>query len=463
MKKIIPALFLLFSAYSDVNSQTNLFCPPDNISNYNDHWLFLDTFQVVTGNWSSLSSLPQPLLGVNSYYWPQNDKVFICGGANDSAFPVNTCRWYNIAGNSYEPAAPLPSGRWSGKLVKVRDSLYLIGSRDSALKPPDGMIYKYSLTQNTWVIKDTMPVPFVYESAVCVINDSLIFVIGGSINGFLGPRNMIRVYNPWQNSWRTLTSLYPVNITTAHAEYTDADTSIIVVGGYGNGNVNLINKGNITFQGGDTILISWLAFGIDGTTPFGTGVYRVAGAKWNNYMLFGPAMNGTSTIDQIWGLNIISALSYNWIKFNPASNDSAGMISTFGAKSGVDSNYFFLFGGYKNPNVVSSAGKYTFGTLPPIGIVAANNNIPAEFILYQNYPNPFNPYTILRFAIPNSTDVSLTVYDILGREVNVLINEFTKAGEYEIRFDGSSLSSGIYFYTLQSGDFRKTHKMLLIK
>ena len=211
------------------------------------------------------------------------------------------------------------------------------------------------------------------------------------------------------------------------------------------------------------MFISWLAFGIDGTTPFGTGVYRVAGAKWNDYMLFGPAMNGTSTIAQIWGLKIIDTASYNWIRFDPGSNDSAGMISTFGAKSGNDSGYFFLFGGYKNPNVVSSAGKYTFGPLPPIGIITANNNIPADFILYQNFPNPFNPYTVFRFAIPKSGDVSLTVYDILGREVNVLLKEYTKAGEYEIRFDGSSLSSGIYFYTLKSGDFRKTNKMLLVK
>jgi hypothetical protein len=402
-------------------------------------------------------------LGINSYYWQQNDKVFICGGADESAFPVNTCSWYNIAGNSYEPAAPLPKGRWSGKLVRVRDSLYLIGSRDSSLKPPDGLIYKYSLTQNTWVLKDTMPVPFVYESAVCVFRDSLICVIGGSTNGFLNPRNFIRLYDPWLNTWRTLSSLYPVNITTAHADYSDADSTIIVLGGYGNGNINAVNRGLVSFAHGDTILISWSPFGADGTTPFGTGVYRVAGAKWNDYMLFGPAMNGTNTIEQIWGLKLLPDTTYNWIKFEPGSNDSAGMISTYGAKSGTDSNYLFLFGGYKDPNAVASARKYTFGTPPPIGIIAGNNSIPKEFILYQNFPNPFNPVTHIRFSLPKYSKVKLSVYDVLGREVMVLVNDFRNAGEHKISFDGSSLSSGIYFYTFFAGDFRETRKMLMIK
>lgn len=463
MKRTISALLLLFFTFSATLAQTNPFIAPNNYSNNNDHWLFLDTFQTVTGSWNPLTSLQQPLLGINSYYWAQNDKVFICGGANDSAYPVSACSWYNITSNSYEAAAPLPAGRWSGKLVRVRDSLYLIGSRDSSNKPPDGLIYKYSLTQNTWVTKDTMPVPFVYESAVCAINDSLICVIGGSTNSFLNPRNFIRIYDPWHDSWRTITSLYPVNITTAHAEFSGVDTSIIVVGGYGNGNINLVNKGFVSLSHGDTIMISWEAFGLDGTTPFGTGVYRVAGGKWNDYMLFGPAMNGASTVNQIWGLKIISDDTYNWIKFDPGSNDSAGIISTYGAKGGNDSNYFYLFGGFKNPNVVASARKYTFGTPPPIGIVSGSGTIPGSFLLYQNYPNPFNPGTLIKFSIPKSTLVSLKVFDILGREVITLAEDVFAAGEYRVNFEGKDLASGIYFYTLLAGDFRETKRMLLVK
>ena len=122
-------------------------------------------------------------------------------------------------------------------------------------------------------------------------------------------------------------------------------------------------------------------------------------------------------------------------------------------------------------------------TYPPGTITAAKNisaDVPKKFELMQNYPNPFNPTTVIKYSIP-SRDLSspnapggdlvtLKVYDILGREVKTLVNEKQNAGTYEITFDGSKLSSGIYFYTLtvgdspgRAGEFRETKKMLLIK
>ncbi|MGB9697691.1 MAG: T9SS type A sorting domain-containing protein, partial [Ignavibacteria bacterium] len=94
----------------------------------------------------------------------------------------------------------------------------------------------------------------------------------------------------------------------------------------------------------------------------------------------------------------------------------------------------------------------------PIG-----NKLPSSFALRQNYPNPFNPITNIEFDIPKSSSVRLTVYDIRGREVSVLLNEKLNAGSYRVMFDGSNLSSGIYFYQLTAGEYTKTNKMLLIK
>ena len=148
--------------------------------------------------------------------------------------PSPLCRWYNVSSNAYEAADSLPEGRWFGKLVKVRDSLYLIGSIGSVFDSADGLIFKYSINQNTWVLKDTMPRPFVHESAVCVINDSLIVAIGGSTHSFKNPVNYVRVYNPWLNRWGTSSQGYPVNATAMHSEYSANDTSIYVVGGFGN-------------------------------------------------------------------------------------------------------------------------------------------------------------------------------------------------------------------------------------
>jgi len=88
---------------------------------------------------------------------------------------------------------------------------------------------------------------------------------------------------------------------------------------------------------------------------------------------------------------------------------------------------------------------------------------PSVFSLSQNYPNPFNPGTTISYQLPVNGFVTLKVYDVLGNEVATLENEEKSAGEYEIEFDGSNLTSGIYFYKLQSGSFVETKRMLLLK
>jgi hypothetical protein len=83
--------------------------------------------------------------------------------------------------------------------------------------------------------------------------------------------------------------------------------------------------------------------------------------------------------------------------------------------------------------------------------------------LSQNYPNPFNSSTIIHFEIVQESEVALTVYDILGREVTTIINETKRPGSYDIKFDAIGLSSGAYFYRLRAGDTVETKRMLLLK
>jgi photosystem II stability/assembly factor-like uncharacterized protein len=99
-----------------------------------------------------------------------------------------------------------------------------------------------------------------------------------------------------------------------------------------------------------------------------------------------------------------------------------------------------------------------------------NNEIPKDFILHQNFPNPFNPATNIRFELPafykegiQWSNVTFKIYNSLGQHVETLINEFLKPGEYEVRWDASGYSSGLYFFELISGEKRETRKMLLIK
>jgi photosystem II stability/assembly factor-like uncharacterized protein len=89
--------------------------------------------------------------------------------------------------------------------------------------------------------------------------------------------------------------------------------------------------------------------------------------------------------------------------------------------------------------------------------------LPTKSSLDLNYPNPFNPSTTIRYELPKASIVRLSVYDILGREVSVLMNERREAGVHEVKFDGSNLSSGVYFYTLEEGSFVQTKKMMILK
>ncbi len=97
------------------------------------------------------------------------------------------------------------------------------------------------------------------------------------------------------------------------------------------------------------------------------------------------------------------------------------------------------------------------------GVSNFTNSIPAKYVLSQNYPNPFNPVTKINYSIPKSGLITLRVYDILGKNVATLVNEFKNAGNYSIEFNAVNLSSGVYAYKLESGSFIETKKMLLVK
>jgi hypothetical protein len=115
--------------------------------------------------------------------------------------------------------------------------------------------------------------------------------------------------------------------------------------------------------------------------------------------------------------------------------------------------------GYANPS------RRWDSTIVNITVTNINENKlnPTEFKLYENYPNPFNPSTTIRYSIPEASFTSIKIYDVIGNEVSSLVNENKSTGTYEVEFNAANLSSGIYYYTLQSGSFRETKKMILLK
>jgi hypothetical protein len=103
------------------------------------------------------------------------------------------------------------------------------------------------------------------------------------------------------------------------------------------------------------------------------------------------------------------------------------------------------------------------GTFDYSSIIEVNVAAPIKYALEQNYPNPFNPSTMISYSIPQNSFVTLNVYDIIGNEVATLVNQTQSAGKYDIRFDASNLSNGVYFYTIKTDNFSSTKKMILMK
>lgn len=155
---------------------------------------------------------------------------------------------------------------------------------------------------------------------------------------------------------------------------------------------------------------------------------------------------------------------------NPLSPTEVAWYDTH--KSTNSSSYQGTWGVFKFPSgkiIGSDMSKGLFVIKTNISALTevTNNtsNIPAEYKLSQNYPNPFNPATKISYSIPKNSFVSIKVFDLLGREVATLLNENKPAGEYSINFNSSkfNLSSGIYLYKINAGDFSDTKKMILIK
>lgn len=105
--------------------------------------------------------------------------------------------------------------------------------------------------------------------------------------------------------------------------------------------------------------------------------------------------------------------------------------------------------------------RFPLGNLIKVNMISTQ--VPQNFKLYQNYPNPFNPSTIIKFDVQKTAFVKLKIYDILGRVVVVLVNQYLKVGSYEAMFSTPSLASGLYFYELTAEDYKDTKKMILIK
>ncbi len=181
--------------------------------------------------------------------------------------------------------------------------------------------------------------------------------------------------------------------------------------------------------------------------------------------------------DTIWGVGAVAFYGSGRFRGLIYKTTNSGL--TWGYQQPDTS---IMIGQYKYIDFVNKLNGWSYyafggvhsviGGLDSTIFVSVNQNgkiVPINFILYQNYPNPFNPKTIISYELQVTSSIQLKIYNSIGEEIQSLVSQRQKAGEYKIEFDGSGLNSGVYFYKLDVSDgksnsiFNLTRKMLLIK
>lgn len=235
--------------------------------------------------------------------------------------------------------------------------------------------------------------------------------------------------------------------------------------------------------------ISWTKFDDPLTTdpPYAESdpVLVPTPGTWDSQVVYHPNVIVNDSTYEMWyvamgnmiGQNVGYATSSDGINWD---KDSSNPVMTIGSAGSFDNfrlltpcvmfenNLYKMW--YTGSNDVTWRIGYAT-TDPTVDVDEKSNLLPESFTLLQNYPNPFNPSTIISWQSPISSWQTLKVYDLLGKEVAILVDEFKTAGSYEVEFNASQLSSGVYFYTLSTSDpslssgqnFNQTKRMVLIK
>ena len=379
---------------------------------------------------------------------------------------------------------------------------YVIGELDVS---PSSVFLKTTNGGNNWI---NMNISLSFETwlyDLCFLNENTGFICGYSVN-------IYKTTNGGVN-WNTIPVPYFGNQTWNAIQFFDENTGYIA-GRYGmrekttNGGVNWIlmdttfrniydiyffnpNTGFMadgqgyvqkTTNGGinwvTSLLIDTLGSGYslqkidfsNNNTGYVVGLNTVTGAVfkttdggnfWKNILI---TPNGLRSLQVVNNSTLYSGGASNKVIYSTNSGVSWNYQILPTAKGGIFSIYFTNnLTGYLC--IDNDIYKTTNGG---VNILKISSEVPNDFKLFQNYPNPFNSYTKIKFEIPldvkhKTLNINLMIYDILGKEIATLVNEPLHPGTYEVTFNGSNLSSGVYFYRIEAGDFTSVKKMLMIK
>ncbi len=413
------------------------------------------TCNIVANQWTTRPVVPSASYFGNSA-WIGDTLYF---HAPSSAGAASTTIYRYTYNGSWTTGVPMPGALVGGSMVSAGGKLYYVGGSATGITTGGTTVYSYTPGAG-WTTMAPLPAALSGHQAVNW-GDSVIVVVGGPYTGS-GTNLAHHYYRIGSNTWGTTASSLPTSQGRRTFAMGINGNKIIISGGF---NTAFLKSTYVGTLGSNASTITWAAapdipttesgLSRPGATSFGNWFFLVGGERGSTtgYSDITYVFNATSNTwsGQIIGLpfprsNIMGHITAKCINdtlslFCPAGYGIVGGIGT-----GAATNLFHI----------TRAGVFTN---------SGNNstNTPEKFELSQNYPNPFNPSTIINFSLPTSSLVSLKVYDITGKEVKTLVNELRSAGRHNISFNASNLATGVYFYTLETENFKQTKKMLLIK
>ncbi len=359
----------------------------------------------------------------------------------------------------------------------VADSTWLVKIRfaDLNIGYCAGGTYTFLKTINGGINWTKIPnPPGAWFDDIAVINKDTIY--GCTASSFMdgiyksteGGQNFTRTYNTfttklfftdYEHGWAVVGNFYLVRTTNAGQNWStlgtwassindvffiDANTGWLTYGqGYGD------NKLIKTINGGmNWILIDSSRYIFPFSYGFGNIFFVTPSIGW--------CIGGQRFVGGVWKQIILKSTNggINWgyqdLTDSAYSNHLFFLDSLHGWAYGANG---YGYGNYTN----NGGGPILILSIKPLSKIASS------YKLYQNFPNPFNPTTVISYQIPNDEFVEVTVYDLLGKQVSKLVNEFQTLGNYSISFDASNLPSGTYVYTIKAGSYVESKKMVLMK
>jgi N-acetylneuraminic acid mutarotase len=385
-----------------------------------------------------------------------NGKIYAIGGTiGRETTGLQTVEEYDPMSDTWTMKAPMPTARECLAASAVNGKIYAIGGSQTWFGSGLNIVEEYDPETDIWVTKTPMPTARLGLST-CVLNEK-IYAIGGLSGWSSNDANVhaVEEYDPATDKW------------TSKAEIPNARTFL---------SMGVVNGKIYTFGGASSAQVVRSV----------VEVYDPVSDTWTDTTAQLPASRGAGSTSVVNGkIYVIGGIPSNFSAPVSKMEEYDPVTDTWVAKTNMPTARLFHVEGTVNDKIYIVGGSLTgLPNVSPTAVVEVydpaadtvsvtsienyTNLNPTSFELSQNYPNPFNPATTIPYILNQKAQVKLTVYDLLGREVQVLVNAQQPAGTYNVSFNGKNLAGGIYLYKLQAESqngerYMNMKKLILIK